>query len=54
MSFINAATATEVATWIVRKWRGRAADAGHFTAATAMRKQGIPLDIARAILFGRN
>lgn len=53
MKFLDATTAIEIVDWIVKKWRGRATDAGHFTTATAMRKQGIPLDIARAILFGR-
>lgn len=34
------------------KWRIRAKEVGHFTAAKNMRKQGIPLEMALLVLFG--
>lgn len=42
-----------IAIWFKKKYRLRAEESGYFKTATAMRKQGIPLDITRAILFGR-
>jgi len=44
-----------IAHWFVRKWRQRLEDSAgaYFAVATQMRKQGIPLDIALAVLMGR-
>jgi hypothetical protein len=41
-----------ISEWFVDKWRRRLADtdSSYFCVATQMRKQGIPLDIALAVL----
>lgn len=44
-----------LAQWFIGKWRLRLQDSEHayFTVATQMRKQGMPLEIALAVLVGR-
>ena len=39
--------------WFAQKYRAAAAERGHFVVALQLRKQGVPLDVALAILFGR-
>ena len=39
--------------WFVHKYRTAATERGHFAVATQLRKQGVPLDVALVILFGR-
>lgn len=39
--------------WFLMKWRRRAAEVGVFKAAQLMRKQGVPLSVARLMLIGR-
>lgn len=39
--------------WFKAKYQQRQARVGTFATATQMRKQGIPLDIALAVLVGR-
>jgi hypothetical protein len=41
--------------WLSRKWRTRLADTGgnFYTVATQLRKQGVPLEVALALLCGR-
>jgi hypothetical protein len=38
--------------WLVSKYRTRAAESGYYVAACALRKQGVPLPLARLILLG--
>jgi hypothetical protein len=44
-----------VGRWFEQKWQQRLRDSGSsfFTVASQMRKQGIPLEIALALLVGR-
>jgi hypothetical protein len=46
-------THNAIGEWFTVKWRDRAAEAGAFKAATQLRKQGVPLVVALAILVGR-
>ncbi len=39
--------------WFAKHYRQRAAESGTQTAARQMRKQGVPLSVALAILVGR-
>ncbi len=39
--------------WIITKYRRRAADSGFYVVARQLRKQGVPLTVARLILFGK-
>ena len=39
--------------FFLRKWQARAAEAGVFTAALQLRKQGVPVDIAVSLLARR-
>jgi len=40
--------------WLLDKWRSRLEDAGDaFTVARQMKKQGIPLEVARFVLLER-
>jgi hypothetical protein len=39
--------------WFVARWRARLADAGPFVTAKQMRKQGVPLEVARLVLLGK-
>lgn len=39
--------------WIRAKYRLRAQQGGHYAAAKQLRKQGIPLEVALLILFGK-
>lgn len=39
-----------IASWFIGKWKQRQAESGTFQAASNMRKQGIPLSIALAVL----
>lgn len=38
--------------WFVRKYRSAAQERGHFAVASQLRKQGVPLEVARLILLG--
>lgn len=49
---IQSTLSERIGAYFIDKWRKRAADSGHFNAATALRKQGVPLETARLILFG--
>ena len=44
---------TLIGNWFINKYRGQAAKAGVQPTARAMRKQGIPIGIALAVLVGR-
>ena len=50
---MNECTSAVVAGWFLAKWRQRLADSGgaYRIVATQMRKQGIPLEIALAVLL---
>lgn len=37
--------------WVIAHWRRRADESGYYVAAKQMRKQGIPLQVALALLF---
>lgn len=39
--------------WLMRKAREQAQAKGTFTAAANLRKQGVPLDLALALLLGK-
>jgi hypothetical protein len=39
--------------WLIRKARAQAQAKGTFTAAANLRKQGVPMDLALAILLGK-
>jgi hypothetical protein len=39
--------------WLVTKYRSRAAESGHYVVARQLRKQGVPLVVARILLFGK-
>lgn len=42
--------AYHVGLWIIQKYRAQAKDHGTFKAASNMRKQGFPIELARAVL----
>lgn len=42
----------QVGAWVIAKYRTRAAESGYYVAACALRKQGVPLPLARLILLG--
>jgi hypothetical protein len=48
-------TRLALADWLCSKWRQRLTDSGsaYFSVATQMRKQGMPIEIALALLLGR-
>lgn len=39
--------------WFVRKYRTAALERGHFAVAQQLRKQGVPLEVARLVLLGK-
>lgn len=41
-----------IAHWFITKGRRRAREVGYYAAAVQLRKQGVPLSIARLILLG--
>lgn len=43
--------AVYVGDWIMQKYRARASESGTYVVARQLRKQGIPLEIARLILL---
>lgn len=51
----NAGSLLEIGRWVLHKWQTRLADSGgNFHAvATQLRKQGVPLEVALALLCGR-
>lgn len=44
---------TAIGWYFFEKYRARAKEAGVFTVAKQMRKQGVPVEIVRLILLGR-
>lgn len=38
--------------WLVQKYRTAARERGYFAVAAQLRKQGVPLEVARLILLG--
>ncbi len=45
--------AARVGLWFARKYRTRMQDSGAGAVARQLRKQGVPLDVALLLLFGR-
>lgn len=39
--------------WMQTKFKARAKESGHYTAALQLKKQGVPLWLARLILLGK-
>jgi len=48
----NTDTELAIAKFFVVKYRTQAMVSGHYQAAKNLRKQGVPLEVARMILFG--
>jgi hypothetical protein len=45
--------AGRVASWFISKARAQAQTSGYYRAAVNLRKQGVPLELARLMLLGR-